>query len=183
MSKGLGSYHALLGSEANLTHDAWLLGTNLIGWRVRDVLAGLACLRGRAGVDPSRVFLVGLEPAGATPVLFAAALDDKVARTALVRPLSGYRSMADTKLSAMPSSLIPWGVLQRFDLPQVVALAARRPLLLANVVTASGEPATADELAPLREDAIVGARPEVIQGVEEPFKLVADWLGTQAAPR
>ena len=173
----------LLGAEAILTHDAWLLGTNVVGWRVRDVLAGLACLRGRPGVNPSRTFVVGLEPAGATPALFAATLDGHVARTALVGPLVSYRSMADTRLGQMPSSLIPWGVLRRFDLPQVMAVAAQHPLLLANVVTASGEPATPSELASLRGDIGVGGGLEIVQGVQDPFKLVTDWLaqaGTSA---
>ena len=166
----------LLGAEANLTHDAWLLGTNVVGWRARDLLAGLACLRGRPGVNPSLTFVVGLEPAGATPALFAATLDGRVARTALVGPLVSYRSMADTRLGEMPSSLIPWGVLRRFDLPQVMAVAAQRPLLLANVVTASGEPATPAELASLRRDTGVGGGLEIVQGVQDPFKLVTDWL-------
>jgi hypothetical protein len=172
-----GAYDSILGAEANLTHDAWLLGANLIGWRVRDVLAGLRCLRRLPGVAPSRLYLLGLDPLGATPAVFAAALDDGVAATALVRPLLSYRSVADARLYRVPSSLMPWGVLQRFDLPQVAALAAERPLLLVNVVGASGAQLRQRDLDALGQGQAprLGRAGELVQA-GEPLNHAVDWL-------
>jgi dienelactone hydrolase len=179
--KNFGAYESVLGGEATLTHDAWLLGGNLVGWRVLDVLAGLRWLRAQPGVDGGRTFLVGADPPAATPALFSAALDAHVPRVALVRPLVSYRSVAETRFHRMPASLMPWGVLRTFDLPHVAAFMAQRPILMVNVLSASGEPARTDELGVLGRPADAGPSPEVIQGVQDPLRVVVDWLVAQSA--
>jgi cephalosporin-C deacetylase-like acetyl esterase len=168
-----GADDPLLGNETALTHDAWLLGANLVGWRVRDVLSGLECLRNRPGVDRTRVRLAGIDPGGATLALFAAAIDERVGRTALVRPLVSYASVARTQLYRTTPGLMPWAVLTRFDLPQVVALAARRPLLIVNAADAAGEPIGRRDRAILTD---VGGEVKVVDKVGDPLRFIAEWL-------
>ncbi|MCW8129070.1 MAG: acetylxylan esterase [Planctomycetota bacterium] len=123
----------LLGSEASWSRRTLNVGLNLFGGRVFDALRTLQYLRTRWDVKPERISVVGIGR-GALWALYAAALDEKVARTALLRGLSNYKSLAVRRRANHHFSISLPGALKDFDLPHVAACAAPRPVTLVNAV-------------------------------------------------
>lgn len=120
----------------------------IMGLRVRDALAAVVYLRAREEVDPGRI-LVGGRGAGAIVALLAAALDERIAGVVAIGMLSYYGAIASQHPQTWgPDTFIP-NVLQYYDLPEVAAALAPRPVLLLNPRDAAKNPVTqlaADEL-------------------------------------
>ncbi|HEX6210812.1 MAG TPA: hypothetical protein VF136_08550, partial [Methylomirabilota bacterium] len=122
--------------DSQLAARAWLLGTSIVAWQTRDLLAGLAFLeREHPGGDVERVVHVAgvTSPAG----LFAAALH----RTSAVWVEEGFTSYADlaaTRDYVAPARVFVPGVLEVTDLPEVMALAAPATIHLVRPVRADG---------------------------------------------
>lgn len=123
----------LLGSEASWARRTLNVGLSLFGGRVFDALRTLQYLRTRWDVKPEQISVVGIGR-GALWALYAAALDEKVARAALLRGLSNYKSLAVRRRSTHHFSIYLPGALKDFDLPHVAACAAPRPVTLVNAV-------------------------------------------------
>ena len=64
--------------------------------------------------------------------MFAAAVDSRLAWAACVGPPASYGEIARSELYAQPVSLMLPGALQDFDLTDVLASLAPRPLLVVN---------------------------------------------------
>ena len=72
------AYHSryLLGMQLDLA------GESLIGWMVRDILAGVDLLLARPDVDREKIILLGAVAGGGDPAAVAAALDSRIAAVA-----------------------------------------------------------------------------------------------------
>ncbi len=143
---GADHYHNFYGVEVDLVYTSWMIGRPLLGQRVYDVLAAIAWLR-RQG----RPVSVAGQGQGGLLALLAAALDPAVASVSVDGMLVSWQSLYDTEVyEYLPDVFVP-DVLNHFDLPQVAATLAPRPLRLANLVDARRQPLTAAQVADVYE--------------------------------
>jgi dienelactone hydrolase len=130
--RGEGGYAADYQTAAR----AWLLGTSVVAWQTRDLLAGLAWLdREQPGSGLERVLHVaGLTaPAG----LFAAALRP-VSAAWVEDGLASYLDLATTRDYQAPAGVFVPGVLEVTDLPEAMAMARPGIVHLVRPVGADG---------------------------------------------
>jgi dienelactone hydrolase/pimeloyl-ACP methyl ester carboxylesterase len=114
------------------------LNRPLLGQRVFDVLAVMAVLKDEA---PEGFHLVGVGTAG--PVaLHVAALEPRVVRLTLERSLVSWSDVVNTPITQNQLTNVVPGVLRYYDLPDLAALIAPRPLTIRAPLTAAGQPVT-----------------------------------------
>ena len=108
----------------------------LFGQRVWDVIRAVDCLWRRiyasVQIDKGRIICVG-RGAGGLLALFAAALDERIAATAMWETPVSYRSLI-LQQTDFPPSVYLFDVLRHFDLPELMASVAPRPLLIVDPV-------------------------------------------------
>jgi dienelactone hydrolase len=130
--------------------EAWLgihLNRPLLGQRTGDLLAA----RGKIASDAVRLWAVG----GAVPAAcHAAALDPSFKEVTLEGGLVSWSSAVKTPLTRNQLSNVVPGALQVYDLPDLAAAIAPRPLTIRNPVDAAGKPVPQAEL----EEAYAAAR-------------------------
>ncbi len=126
------------GSEFKETFLSIHLARPLLGQRVRDVLAIV-------GDTFAEVHAVGIGKA-APIVLHAAALDGQIARVTLEGGLISWSSVVRIPLSQGQLANIVPGALKVYDLPDLAAAIAPRPLAIRNPVDAAGRPVSQAEL-------------------------------------
>ncbi len=124
-------FHPRDGKDADFAYAAFLLGRPLLGMRALDALRVVCYLRTRSDVDPQRVAVVGRGWAGVA-ALFAASLDSNISPVAGEGLPASYGAIAQSELYQQPAFILLPGVLQDFDLPDVFAALAPRPLLVLN---------------------------------------------------
>jgi dienelactone hydrolase len=105
----------------------------MLGMRTRDVLRAVDYLQTRPEIDRGRISAIGHGSAGVI-VLHAAALDDRIRSVATLGALVSYSAIVENEIYAHRSSLFPRAGLTKYDLPELAALIAPRPLLLLNSV-------------------------------------------------
>ena len=123
-------------SAYQLAGRAWLLGTSVIAWQTRDLLAGLAFLeREVPGASRERVIHVAgiTAPAG----LFAAALHPLSAAW-VEDGLASYLDLAATRDYVADARLFVPGLLEVTDLPELMGLAAPATVHLVRPAGADG---------------------------------------------
>jgi dienelactone hydrolase len=120
----------------------------LLGQRVFDLLSVLGALDAPQGF---RAVGVG---SGAPIVLHAAALDSRIAETALEGGVISWSAVARTAVTTNQLTNVVPGALQVYDLPDLAALVAPRPLSIRNAVDPAGKPVSQAEL----EEAYAAAR-------------------------
>ena len=128
-------YHPDGGTDADFAYAAFLLGRPLVGQRVADALAVLHALRERPDVLRNQVVVAGRGWA-ALVAAFAGALDRETAGVAAEGAPASYAEVLTTDNYALPVSQMLPGVLKEFDLEDVYAALAPKPLLLLNPVNA-----------------------------------------------
>ena len=104
-----------------LSARGWLLGESLAGMQVNDLLSAFRYFRGRPEVDSERISLRGQGAAGPL-VLFAAALDSRVAAVVTERSIRSYDQLVNAEVYQGIENLIVPGLLERIDLPEVESL-------------------------------------------------------------
>ncbi len=114
------------------------LGKPALGQRVWDVLRSLDYLETRAEVDPARVHLLGVQ-AGGLAALMAAVLDARPRAILLDGVLADFRSVVESEDYSLRLPWFVFGLLRRFDLPDLVAALAPRSCWLVNSVGPDGE--------------------------------------------
>lgn len=121
----------LFSVETAAAYMAWFMEESLLGMRVLDALRGVDYALGRGDVDKRGLRAIGAGRA-ATWLLFAAVLDDAARIQAAVcdHGLVSYKSLAQADRYRYSADIFLPGVLNRFDLPQVAAALADRPLTL-----------------------------------------------------
>jgi cephalosporin-C deacetylase-like acetyl esterase len=119
--------------ESSLTYSALGAGVTLVGMRTRDVLRAVDYLETRSEVDRKRIAAIGHGSAGLY-VLHAAALDERIRSVASTGALVSYAAVVENEIYGHRFSLFPPAALSKYDLPELGALIAPRPLLLLNAV-------------------------------------------------
>lgn len=100
---------------------AWLLGTSVVAWQARDIVAGLDVLRTEAPDATTRVVRArGLT----TPAALFAAQVDRPDRLVLVGGLTSYLDLAAADVYEDAALAIVPGILTVTDLPELRSLAA-----------------------------------------------------------
>lgn len=117
------------GVEANLAYNAFLVGRNLLGLRVSDVLAAIKSLRSSSGAK--RLVLCGSGDAALVAVL-AAALDQSVDRVAVEGLLMSFKPLFSAEGHPLNAASIVPGLLRDFgDIPDVLDQIRPRQILVA----------------------------------------------------
>lgn len=124
---------------------AMLIGKSFVGMRAEDIVRALDLLASRPEVNSAQLFGYGRD-AGAVPLLYAAAFDQRIRRIALENMLVSYDSVVSQRIHRHVFEQIVHGALRDFDLPDLVTAVAPRPVWLINAVNPLGNPLRADEV-------------------------------------
>lgn len=133
--EGLGAFHNLDNAETVMSYWAWEIDESLFGMRVHDVVRSIDYVLSRPDVIQTGVRLIG-KGRGALWSLFAAALDPRVLAVVCEDSLLSYGSLTRGDRYLYSADVFIPSILQRFDLPQVAACVADRPLALLSPVDA-----------------------------------------------
>jgi len=116
-------------AQTAMAYWAWEINESLFGMRVQDVIRSVDYALSRPDVDRSGVRLIG-KGEGALWVLFAAALDARIAATVCEGGLLSYRLLTQGDRYVYSADIIIPDMLNHWDLPQVAAAVADRSLAL-----------------------------------------------------
>jgi hypothetical protein len=150
--------------EVALASTEFMLGSTLLGARVKDLRTVIAYLRTNSLVDAQRIGLWGdslaplnpdrllldevpgwqvgpdiqhqAEPLGGLLAILGALYEPDVRAIAAVRGLVGYLSLLDDPFAYLPNDVIVPGILEVADIADIAAAIAPRPLLLSSLVDA-----------------------------------------------
>jgi len=141
---GAGEQHAInmhprlssYGTEGMLSFDYQMLGRSLLGLRAYDVLRAVDCLvemGGDVNVDDLRVHGFGL---GALYALFAAAFEPRIQGGILEGMIPSFGEIVETEYHTLtcPERLLVHGILQHFDIPDLLQMLAPRQFEVRNPV-------------------------------------------------
>jgi hypothetical protein len=109
----------LLGTFYLTSLRAELVGRTLLGLRVDDVLAAVTFLSGGTTPDPAQLSARASGHLGLV-LLHAAVLDPRLKHITVDHALESYRSMIEAPLPEDASEDILHGVVQRYDIPDLV---------------------------------------------------------------
>lgn len=121
---------------------AWtnlVLGKPAIGQRVWDILRTLDYLDERSDIDSSRIRILGRGSAGVAGGL-ATVLDPRVGSLLLTRAIPSWQSIIEAEDYSVSLDWFIPGILQNFDLPDLLASVAPRPVWIYDAVDADGQP-------------------------------------------
>lgn len=128
------------GVSYNMLFGSMVIGRSITGIRAGEVVRFARCLHQQHGAKT--VTAVAVDELG--PVLLhAAAFEPAIDRVALIQPLISYQSLLREEYYAhrFVHSVVT-GSHIHYDLPDLAAAIAPRPLLVGHPVTATGQPAT-----------------------------------------
>ncbi len=128
-----------LGVEAGVAYDGLRLGRSIFAMRIFDLRRVVDYLASRPEVDAARIALIGRNSCG-TQVLYAAALDDRVAGVLVDRSLESFSELVRAKLYTWHFMDFLPRVLKYHDLPQVAGAVAPRPVWILNSLDAMKQP-------------------------------------------
>jgi dienelactone hydrolase len=118
---------------------AMLTGKPLVAMRAEDVSSAVSLLASLPGVDATRLAAFGKDGAG-VPVLYAAALDDRIKRVWLERMLASYESVIDSRIHKLQWENSVRGALRHYDLPRLAQwVAESREVRVADPTDALGQ--------------------------------------------
>jgi hypothetical protein len=124
---------------------ALLIGRPLVGMRALDISRGIDLLAGRPDVDAGNISGFGKE-GGGVPLLHLAVFDQRLKKIALEGMLLSYEATTAARIHrGIFETVIP-GVLKSYDLPDLVAALAPRPVWLVNTADPVGHTAPAAEV-------------------------------------
>ena len=110
---------------------SFLLAKSLVGMRALDILAAVDWLQARGEVLPNRIAIVGKGKA-AIPALYAAAFDERIAAAAFEDMLVSYRAVVEHRIHRDALENVVVGALREYDLTDLAASLAPRPVRLIN---------------------------------------------------
>ncbi|MDH7601893.1 MAG: alpha/beta hydrolase family protein [Armatimonadota bacterium] len=122
-----------------------VLGINLLALNIHDTCRALDYLCERPEVDPERIGCVGLS-FGGTMTLWTAALDKRIKAAVVSGYLSELEVFAVNKGNFCGSQFVP-ALRRYFDLADIAAMIAPRPLLIESGLNDSGFPIDASRRA------------------------------------
>lgn len=124
---------------------AIIIGKTMPGMRALDISRGVDLLLARNDVDGANIFGLGKDT-GAVPMLYAAALDNRIRRLALEGMLVSYDSVVSHRIHQQIFEEVVPSALKYFDLPDLVAGLAPRPVWIVNAVNGLGHPVPSSEV-------------------------------------
>jgi cephalosporin-C deacetylase-like acetyl esterase len=136
---GLGTYRHVDDAETTMQYMAWEMNESLLGMRVQDLVRSVDYTLSRPDVDARAVRAIG-RGMGALWVMFAAALDTRIAAAVCEGGLLSYRTLTESDRYLHGASVFIPDVLRHFDLPQVAAAVASRRLTVLAPVDAMKSP-------------------------------------------
>ena len=113
------------------------LGSPIIGQQTWDLLRCRDYLETRSDVDATRIGIYGSGTTG-LPCIAAAVLDNRFRALLLNRTLVDLECIVASQDYQLPLSAVAFGMLPKFDLPELCTHIAPRPLWLLNGVGAQG---------------------------------------------
>ena len=119
----------LFNVETAFAYLAWYMDRSLFGMRVQDLVRTVDYALSRPDAGAAGVRVIGKDMA-ALWVLYAAAMDSRVASAVCHGGLISYRSLTSGDRYAHGANVFLPDVLNHFDLPQVAALIGSRSLAL-----------------------------------------------------
>lgn len=105
------------------------LGRSIDGIRAGDIIRCLQYLESRTDIERGRVVGIAREGAGIA-LLHAASVDSRIGRIALIDQLVSFRQVVTNRFYDLPSVNLIANVLTAYDLPDLEASLAPRPLLM-----------------------------------------------------
>jgi hypothetical protein len=139
-----GSKSPYLGPFNLLSLRAFLVGKTIPGMRVDDTIKAVDWLVDRGEADPNSITAYGAGPMGVV-VLHAAALDARIKRVVIENTLASYRMVLDQPLHRDISEIAIPGVLAKYDMGDVLAALAPRPVTVINPQDATGATISAEQ--------------------------------------
>jgi hypothetical protein len=118
---------------------AIIVGKTIIGMRVDDTLRAINWLIARPDVDKSSIILYGKGAQGMA-ALHAAAIDARVTQIVIENTLVSYRMALATGLHKNLSEVAMPGVLNHYDVGDLLTAISPRPVFIVNPVNAMGQP-------------------------------------------
>jgi cephalosporin-C deacetylase-like acetyl esterase len=119
----------LFDTDTSAAYAAWSMDRSLLGMRVQDVVRCVDYAMGRKGVEKQHLHLIGKGQAGLW-CLYAAALDERIPHLICAESLLAYRLLAQSDRYLYGADVFLPNILKHFDLPQIAAAIAPRPLTL-----------------------------------------------------
>lgn len=144
--KSMDGYDRTQWSRDCLAIDAAYMGRTMAGMRTIDVVRGVDYVKAHGELADDSVVLIG-EGLGGLWALAAAALDERVAGVVCVETLLSYTMLVRSKYHRVRGYFWVPGVLHDFDLPDLAALVAPRPVLWLDGINAMAERVAEDEAA------------------------------------
>jgi cephalosporin-C deacetylase-like acetyl esterase len=127
---GAGAQFAnLFDIDTAAAYMAWFMDESLLAMRTLDVVRSVDYALSRSDVDKRGLRAIGVGR-GATWLLFAAALDQRIQALVCDRGLLSYRALMQADRYRYSADMFIPDVLRQFDLPQVAAATGDRQLSL-----------------------------------------------------
>lgn len=168
---------------------ALLVDRTLVGMQAEDLFAAFRVLESRGDVDPGRVAVLG-KGHGGVLALVLAALEPRIEKVAVEGTVLSYMEIVRARChEGLTAAFVP-GVLQDFDLPDLAAVLAPRPLWVVDPRTPTGALVPVgrarDELAPAARVYERAGQPSGLRVLHRPEgwpldRVYASWLGFSAA--
>ena len=100
--------------------------------RAAEIVRAVRYLNTRSDIDVNHI--AALAKGGLTiPLLHATALDSSIRKIALIDPLVSYESVVMNRFYNVPSADLVANALTAYDLPDLAACVAPRPMMMVNV--------------------------------------------------
>jgi cephalosporin-C deacetylase-like acetyl esterase len=165
-------------------------GRSVVGIRAGDIARCVRYLESRTGIDGRRIAAVARGPM-TIPLLHAAAFNDSIGKIALIEPLVSFESVVINRFYNTDFSDTVANALTGYDLPDLAAALAPRPLLVVGPQDQMGVAAAKEQVE--REFRVVRAayahsgaaasfstiRWEAFQGPDE---VLGEWLRSDPKP-
>ncbi|MFN7997017.1 MAG: acetylxylan esterase [Bryobacteraceae bacterium] len=132
-------FSQLFSVETAAAYMAWFMDESLFGMRILDVIRAVDYTLGRPGVNPGGLRAIG-KGRGALWLLYAAALDPRIHSLVCHGGLLSYKALATSDRYLYAADVFIPDVLLNFDLPDVAAALADRPLALLSPLDAMKQP-------------------------------------------
>jgi cephalosporin-C deacetylase-like acetyl esterase len=134
-----------LGPYMAVNLRAIIVGKTLVGMRADDVIGVVNWLASRSDIDQNSITIYGKAALGMV-ALHAAALDTRINRVMTENSLVSYRIALDAPLHRNLSEITIPGVLNHYDVSELLEAIAPRSVTLLNPADAIGQPMRADQV-------------------------------------
>jgi acetyl esterase/lipase len=166
---------------------ALLVDRTLVGMQVEDLQGALHVLRARGDVDPDQVAVLG-KGHGGLLALVLGALDPRLQKVAVEGTIQSCMDVARARHhEGLTAAFVP-GILQDFDLPDLAAAIAPRPLWIVDARTPAGAlvplARARAEYAPVADGYARAGRPDALEVRLRPEawpleRVYAGWLAAR----